>query len=42
MKGVMRFRRRGKVNPRYIFYFEILKAVSVVAYELIQLSWMIL
>ncbi|XP_049371627.1 uncharacterized protein LOC125836498 [Solanum verrucosum] len=34
MKGAMRFERRGKLSPRYIGPFEILRAVGEVAYEL--------
>ncbi|WMV38029.1 hypothetical protein MTR67_031414 [Solanum verrucosum] len=34
MKGVMRFWRRGKLSPRYIGLFEILRIVGEVAYEL--------
>ena len=34
MKGVMRFGKRGKLRPRYIGPFEVLKCVGEVAYEL--------
>ncbi|XP_069155859.1 uncharacterized protein [Solanum lycopersicum] len=34
MKGVMRFGRQGKLSPRYIGPFEILRTVGEVAYEL--------
>ena len=34
MKGVMRFGKRGKLSPRYICQFDVLKRVGEVAYEL--------
>ena len=34
MKGVMRFGRRGKLAPRYVGPYEILKSVGPVAFEL--------
>ncbi|TMW80273.1 hypothetical protein EJD97_022057 [Solanum chilense] len=34
IKGVMRFGKRGKLSPRYIGQFEVLKRVGEVAYEL--------
>ena len=33
-KGVVRFRKRGKLAPRYIGPFEILKKVGTVAHRL--------
>ncbi|WMV41603.1 hypothetical protein MTR67_034988 [Solanum verrucosum] len=33
MKGVMRFGRKGKLSPRYVGPYEILKRVGKVAYE---------
>ena len=34
MKGVMRFGRKGKLSPRYVGLYEILKRVGEVEYEL--------
>ena len=34
MKGVMRFRKKGKLSPRYVGPFEILKRIKAVAYKL--------
>nr|GFA80131.1 putative reverse transcriptase domain-containing protein [Tanacetum cinerariifolium] len=33
-KGVIRFGKRGKLNPRYVEHFKVLKKVEVVAYKL--------
>ena len=38
MKGVMRFGRRAKLSPRYIWPFEILQTVGEVAYQLPHLQ----
>ncbi|WMV50026.1 hypothetical protein MTR67_043411 [Solanum verrucosum] len=34
MKGVMRFGKKGKLSPRYVVPYQILKRVGKVAYEL--------
>ena len=34
MKGVMRFQKKGKLSPRFIGLFEILKRIGKVTYEL--------
>ena len=34
MKGVMRFEKKGKLSPRFVSPFEILKRIGKVAYEL--------
>lgn len=34
MKGVMKFERRGKLSPRYIRPFEIIRIIRDVSYEL--------
>ncbi|WMV06712.1 hypothetical protein MTR67_000097 [Solanum verrucosum] len=34
MKGVMRFGKKGKLSPRYVGPYRILKRISKVAYEL--------
>lgn len=33
IKGVMRFRKKGKINPRYISLYQILRRVRNVAYK---------
>ena len=33
----MRFRKKGKLSPRFVGPFEILKCISKVAYELVLL-----
>ena len=33
MKGVMRFSKKGKLSPRYVVPYKILKRVEKVAYE---------
>ena len=34
MKGVMRFGKKGRLNPRYVGTYKIMKMVGKVAYEL--------
>lgn len=34
MKGVMRFGKKGRLSPRFIGLFEVLRRVGEVAYEL--------
>ena len=34
LKGVMRFRKKGKINPRYVGPFEIIERIGKVAYKL--------
>ncbi|KAL4037875.1 hypothetical protein IC575_001476 [Cucumis melo] len=34
MRGVLRFERRGKLSPRFVWLFEILKRIGPVAYRL--------
>ena len=34
MKGVMRFGKKGKISPRYVVLYKMLKRISKVAYEL--------
>ena len=34
IKGVMRFGKKGKLNPRYVGSYKILKRIGKVAYEL--------
>ena len=38
LKGVMRFEKKGKLSPRYIGPFEILRCYGAVAYKLALLS----
>ena len=35
MKGIMRFRMKGKLNPRFIKPFEVLKWIRDLTYELV-------
>ena len=34
MKGVMRFEKKGRLSPRYVGPYKILKRIGKVAYEL--------
>ena len=34
MKGVMRFGKKGKISPRYVGPYKILKRIGKVSYEL--------
>ena len=34
MKGVMRFGKKGKLSPRYVGLYKILKRIGKVAYQL--------
>lgn len=34
LKGIMKFRKKGKLSPRFIGPFEILRKMGEVAYEL--------
>ena len=41
MKGVMRFGKKGKLSPRFVGPFEILKRIDKVAYELALLPTLV-
>ena len=40
MKGIMRFRKKGKLSPRYVGPFKIVNRIGQVVYELILLAEM--
>jgi len=33
MKGVMRFKRKGKLSPRYVRPYEVIRRIGQIAYE---------
>ncbi|KAK4716121.1 hypothetical protein R3W88_014459 [Solanum pinnatisectum] len=34
MKGIMRFKKKGKLSPRYVGAYKIIRKIGMVAYEL--------